>query len=167
MGYYRLGLAAESLGDQERVKKYFERAALLSDLRLREKSDLIRDPQALIHEHEQLMLDLAWAGQADRALTVVRNIQAMCNDGQEATEKPWAAECLARVAFALAIVAEKSTFSPEKKNELTSEALETLRKSIAIGFGDIVYLETDPDVAPLRKAEGFAKLLQELKAAKK
>ncbi len=164
--YYRLGLAAESQGNPEQVRRYFERACLLSDLQLREKSDLTRDPEMLVNDQVQLMLVQAWAGQASSAAVTARSIKSQLADAQQARETPWAADALARAAFAIAIAAEKGGLSEAARKTAGAEALQTLRQAIAAGFSNVDYLKTDPDVAPLRRLEGFETLVQSLIAAK-
>jgi serine/threonine protein kinase len=167
IAYYRLGLAAESQGNAEQVRKYFERACLLSDLHLREKSDQVRDPELLIDEQVQLMLEQAWAGQSSSAVITARNIKSQLEDTQQAREKPWAADALARAAFTIAIAGEKGGLSEEARKTAGTEALQTLQHAIATGFNDVEYLHTDPDVAPLRRVNGFDTILQKLIDEKK
>jgi hypothetical protein len=164
--YYRLGLAAESQGNPEQVVRYFERAGLLADLHVREKSDVTRDPEKLVDDQSLLMLVQAWAGQASSAAVTARSIKSQLADAQQARETPWAADALARAAFAIAIAAEKGGLSEAARKTAGAEALQTLRQAIAAGFSNVDYLKTDPDVAPLRRVEGFETLLQSLIAAK-
>lgn len=164
--YYRLGLAAELQGNEEQVRRYFERAALLADMHLREKTDLSRDPEVLVYDQLQLMLVQAWAGQTSAAVVTARSITSQLADAQQAREIPWAAFALARSAFAIAIASEKGGLSEAARKTAGSEALQTLQHAMAAGFDDVEYLRTDPDVAPLRRIEGFDTLVQSLNAAK-
>jgi len=166
LAYYRLGLAAESQGNAEQVRRYFERACLLTDLHVREKSDATRDPEVLVDDQVLLMLVQAWAGQASAAVLTARSFKSQLEDVQQAHETPWAPDTLARAAFAIAIAAEKGGLTEAARKTAGSEALQTLRQAIAAGFNNVDYLQTDPDVAPLRRLEGFETLLQSLIAKK-
>jgi hypothetical protein len=161
MAYYRLGLAAEEQGNAEQVRRYFERAALLSDLHHREKSDAIRDPQLLVDDEVQLMLVQAWAGQ-ERALAIARKLAKQLGEEGADRETSLATENLVRTAFAIAIYREKGLLDEEERNSLGAEALELLRQAIGLGYDNIEHLRTDPDVAPLRRIEGFKAVVQSM-----
>jgi serine/threonine protein kinase len=162
LAYYRLGLTAQAQANNDQVRRYFERASLISDLHLREKSDLVRDPEMLIDDRVQLMLEQAWAGQAAAAVQIARDIRSQLSDVQQSREKPWAAGALARAAFAIAIASEKGGLPDAGQKAARSEALLTMQQAMDLGFHDVAYLHSDPDVAPLRRIEGFDALLQSL-----
>ncbi len=164
VAYYRLGLAAEGQGNAEQVRKYFERAALISDLHLRERSDRVKDLGQLIDDQEQLMLEQAWAGQASSAVATARSIKTQIANMPRADELPWVPIGLARAAFAIAIASEQAELSAADRKSAGAEALQTLQQAIALGYNDFQYLQTDPDVAPLRRVEGFESVVHTLQS---
>jgi eukaryotic-like serine/threonine-protein kinase len=54
----------------------------------------------------------------------------------------------------------------ELRQQYVDKSLEALNQSIALGFKDVSFFTTDPDLDPIRSEPGFQKLLQKLKGAK-
>ncbi len=169
MAYYRLGLAADALGSPEQVKRYFERAVLLADISLRERSDepaAKSNPRVLVSEKTMLMLVQAWAGQAEPAVRAAREIRTLFEGTPPNGDKKTAADALSRAAFALAIVAAKTTLSDTSRQIAQREALETFKSALMMGYNDVTYLASDPDVGPLKQIEGVNDLIQNLRTTK-
>ncbi|HEV3449406.1 MAG TPA: protein kinase [Gemmataceae bacterium] len=49
------------------------------------------------------------------------------------------------------------------RQHYADKSLEALNQSVALGFKDLSFFETDPDLDPVRKQPGFLKLLEKLK----
>ncbi len=69
---------------------------------------------------------------------------------------------LAQSAFVLAIASEH--LSSKAKEELGVEAIQALELAIEKGYNDILYLQSDPDVAALRSISGFDSLIERIKS---
>ena len=161
MGYYRLGLAAVAQKDIQNVKRYFERCVLIQDLALRQKSDspaATQNPDILVNDRIGLMLSQAWAGQVEPAVITAREfVKSVTTDPQSTRENR--GHILSRAAFALGIVSQAEGLSEAHRKTAQQEAISVLRKAIAAGFSDVEYLQSDPDVGPLRSLPEFAKIL--------
>jgi tetratricopeptide (TPR) repeat protein len=51
----------------------------------------------------------------------------------------------------------------ELRQHYVDNSLEALNQSVALGFKDLSFFETDPDLDPVREEPGFHKLLEKLK----
>ncbi len=157
--YYRLGMAAYASKNTEQTQRYFARAELICDLRLREMEDVKADVDAP-HVWQQrciLMLIQAWSGKVEQAATMARRIQKRFADDQQAASRP---SRLADAAFALGLAA---LAVPENRRPAAqSEAIELMKAAINAGFKNAEYLRLDPDVSGLRAIPEFETIIQSL-----
>src|SRR5262249_43574403 len=56
--------------------------------------------------------------------------------------------------------------SPEARGRYGDRAVEVLGQAIRAGYRDVVALETDPDLTPIRKDPAFVALIERLRAAR-
>ena len=126
-------------------------------LEIREK--LAADPKAKV-SRIALMVALARCGEHARAAAIARELAA----GQAQNETIlFQAAC----GFALAAGALRDQSRPTAPADAalirnyTDRAVECIRKAKARGFADVVGLETDPDLEPIRDEPGFRALIAE------
>ncbi len=154
MGYYRLGLVSIGMGNREKAVRYFGRCALIRDLRYREMQDTAEyraDPDVALTMYIELLLPLAYSGQTAEAISGARDLVLRMQEKDEATTAN-VGNYLAQAAFVLAIASEH--LSSKDKEEIALEAIQVLELAIEKGYNDILYLQSDPDVAALRSIPG-------------
>jgi tetratricopeptide (TPR) repeat protein len=135
-------------------------------LEIREK--LATDPKAKIPQIE-LMLAQARCGQHDRASAIARELAARSPDNEMIG---FQAAC----GFALSVGAVRDGQSPALMaavgaapvasdalliRDYVDRAIDCLRRAKARGFSDVVGLETDPDLEPIRDEPAFRALITE------
>ncbi len=155
MAYYRLGMAAVSGKNPERIQKYFSRAVEIrqTPLKQREEIEGKSNGEALWTDRINLMLTQAWAGQLGPASDMARRLI----DRYKPEKSDDAAMSLFASATALGII---STYVEDSKRaQLQAEALATFKMATEAGFKDWTYAKTDLDVAPLRSIPGFEELI--------
>ncbi len=113
-----------------------------------------------------LMLVQAWAGQVEPAVRAAREIRTLFEATPPDGDKKTAGDSIVRAAFALAIVAAKSTLPDSSRQIAQREALDTFKSALRMGYNDVTYLASDPDVGPLKQIEGVNDLIQNLKVPK-
>jgi serine/threonine-protein kinase len=157
--FYRLGTARLALGD---------RGAALEDYRrgLEHRKALAGgDPNNAVKQIS-LMLALARCGRHGEAAVIARKLR------ERAAEDPgmlfYAACGFALCAGALdGPAADGDTpDAPEARRRYRDQAIEALERAIGHGYRDAVALETDPDLAPIRRDPAFTTLLGRLRPAR-
>ncbi len=160
MGYYRLGLAAVGMENNELAKKYFQRCELIRDLDLRQQQDLAatrENPDLLISSRIGLALVRAWSGNTNLAIEEARQMIARAQESAPLKTELTRGQLLMHAAAILGI-ASVGCDEPDRAT-LLAEGVRTLSMAIDAGYADIDHLRTDPDLAPLRSSEAFESLV--------
>ena len=145
---YRLGNLADLENDADLARRLYE-----ASLKIRE--DLAKISEANDRRQTELMLALAHAGQTARALELADRLSAGPNVDRE--QRVFLAGCYAQVARA----------TPANKVEQVQTALvkavDAVRTAVREGFRDRVYLETEPDLEPIRTRDDFKQIVAEIR----
>jgi tetratricopeptide (TPR) repeat protein/tRNA A-37 threonylcarbamoyl transferase component Bud32 len=148
MTLYRLGNLADLEKDANLAKSQFDAA-----LKIRE--DLAKISEANDRRQTELMLALAHSGQTARALELADRFSVGPNVDRE--QRIFLAACYAQVARA----------TPSEKAELVQTALvkavDAIRVAVCEGFRDRVYLETEPDLEPIRNRDDFKQIVGQIR----
>ena len=124
-----------------------------ASLKIRE--DLAKISEGNDRRQTELMLALAHAGQTARALELADRFSAGPNVDRE--QRIRLAACYAQVARAT---------PPEKAEQVQTalvKAVDAVRTAVREGFRDRVYLETEPDLEPIRNRDDFKQILGEIR----
>ena len=138
--------AALDLGDRAGADSNYRKC-------LEIRRPLATDPRFKPHEID-LIVALARCGEHAEA---ARRSEALVADHPDDENIQFQAAC----GFALSAGVVAS--DPSLARQYTGKALDCLRKGKARGWADIVTLETDPDLAPIRHDPAFVALLAEFK----
>ena len=148
MALYRLGNIADLEKDGDRARWHYEAA-----LKIRE--DLAKISEANDRRQTELMLALAHSGQTARAMELADRFSAGPNVDRE--QRTFLAACYAQVARAT---------PPEKGEQVQTaliKAVGAVRTAVREGFRDRVYLETEPDLEPIRNRDDFKQIVGEIR----
>jgi tetratricopeptide (TPR) repeat protein len=148
MALYRLGNLADLEKKVEEAKQDFRET-----LKIRE--DLAKVSENNDRRQTELMLVLAHTGQTARALDLADRFSVGPNVDRE--QRIFLASCYAQVARAT---------SPEKAEQVQTslvKAVDAVRTAVRDGFRDRVYLETEPDLEPIRNRDDFKQILGEIR----
>jgi tetratricopeptide (TPR) repeat protein/tRNA A-37 threonylcarbamoyl transferase component Bud32 len=152
-----LGLAYYRLGNLADIEKDAAAARGMYDASLKIRESLATISEGNDRRQTELMLALAHTGQTGRALELADRISAGPNVDRE--QRIFLASCYAQVARSTP--AEK----PEQVQTALAKAVDAVRTAVREGFRDRVYLETEPDLEPIRNREDFRQLLTEIRAS--
>jgi serine/threonine-protein kinase len=144
---YRFGTLARKLGDGPMAERCNRKC-----LEIREKlakADTISERRKI-----ELLLILPRCGQHVRAAEEAVKVRAGSPDREVLVE---VAQCLSQCAAAV-------PGDLDLQKRYTESALDALRQAVSQGFTDLVILETEPDLDPLREAPGFQSLLGSLRS---
>jgi tetratricopeptide (TPR) repeat protein/tRNA A-37 threonylcarbamoyl transferase component Bud32 len=145
---YRLGNLADLEKNADVAKRQYAES-----LKIRE--DLAKISEANDRRQTELMLALAHAGQTVRALELADRFSAGPNVDRE--QRIFLAACYAQVARATPL--EKA----EQIQTALVKAVGAVRTAVGEGFRDRVYLETEPDLEPIRYRDDFKHVLAEIR----
>lgn len=169
MNEYRRGLAFLMTNDSESALASFGRCALVRKLELEldkerlgfDSPDLDSEEadDQLLYPRMNLMLAQARAGESEEAVTEARRVIERAGRSAESPVEGYATADLYLQAAAGLSLASEHLKSEVKRNELLVEAVDAMKKSVRSGFNDIVYLENDPDLSVLKKAENYPELI--------
>jgi tetratricopeptide (TPR) repeat protein/tRNA A-37 threonylcarbamoyl transferase component Bud32 len=146
--WYRLGNLAELEKDASEARRLYE-----ASLTIRE--DLAKISEGNDRRQTELMLALAHVGQTARALELADRFSVGPNVDRE--QRIYLASCYAQVARATL---------PEKSEQVQTalvKAVGAVRAAVREGFRDRVYLETEPDLEPIRNRDDFKQILGEIR----
>jgi serine/threonine-protein kinase len=146
-----LGLALYRLGNLADVEKKPGDARPMYEAALKIREDLAKISESNDRRQTELMLALAHTSQAERALELADRFAAGPNVDRE--QRIFLASCYAQVARAI---------PPEKAEQVQTaldKAVDAVRTAVREGFRDRVYLETEPDLEPIRQRNDFKSLL--------
>jgi tetratricopeptide (TPR) repeat protein len=148
MSLYRLGNLADLEKKTDEARKEYEAA-----LQIRE--DLVRISENNDRRQTELMLALAHNGQTVRALELADRFSVGPNVDRE--QRIFLAGGYAQIARAT---------PPEKAEQVQTalvKAVDAVRTAVREGFRDRVYLETEPDLEPIRNRDDFKTILGEIR----
>ena len=150
-----LGLTWYRLGNLADLEKDADGARRLYGASLKIREDLARISEGNDRRQAELMLALAHVGQTARALELADRFSAGPNVDRE--QRIVLASCYAQVA----------RITPPEQAEQAQTALVkavgAVRAAVREGFRDRVYLETEPDLEPIRKRDDFRQILGEIR----
>ena len=150
-----LGMTLYRLGNLADLEKNTNEARRLYDASLKIREDLAKISEGNDRRQTELMLALAHAGQTARALELAERLSAGANVDRE--QHIFLASCYAQVARATL---------PDKAEEVQTalvKAVGAVRTAVRDGFRDRVYLETEPDLEPIRNRDDFKQILAEIR----
>jgi hypothetical protein len=165
MGYYRLGIAAVAMANLPQAQQYFERCELIRELEYRHRSDSAAakaNPDLLLRSRIALILAQARAGQREVSLAGARELVERANRVEPLPDGLTSQQLLLHAAAVAGIVAEQ--LSEEEGDLLRNEGVQWIEKAIETGYEDIEYLNSDPDLSPLKKSAAFIQLLKDAAA---
>jgi serine/threonine protein kinase len=144
---YSRGLAALRMKDAAGAAKY-----LSESLQIRE--ELARKDPKSEEEKMNLMLILALSDQQAEAAAIAEAVRV----GREKDQ-----ELQVTIARGYAECAATTTGDPKTKSSYEEKAVAALQAAVAAGYKDVMTLETDPDLQPIRDLPEFKKLLERVK----
>ena len=150
-----LGMTLYRLGNLADLEKNADEARRLYEASLKIREDLAKISEGNDRRQTELMLALAHAGQTARALELADRFSAGPNVDRE--QRIFLASCYAQVARAT---------PPEKAEQVQTalvKAVDAVRTAVREGFRDRVYLETEPDLEPIRNRDDFKQILGEIR----
>ncbi len=150
-----LGLTLYRLGNLAELEKDAERGRGLYEASLKIREDLVQKSEGNDRRQTELMLALAHAGRTGRALELADRFAAGPHVDRE--QLIFLAACYAQVARAT---------PPDKAEQVQTalvKAVSAVRTAVRDGFRDRVYLETEPDLEPIRNRDDFKHILAELR----
>jgi tetratricopeptide (TPR) repeat protein len=148
LAFYRLGGLAEAEKNPEQARKDFQASLGICE-------DLAKQSAENDRRQTELMLSLAHAGDPTRARELADRIAAGPNVDREL-----------RVDLARAYAQSARATPPadtERVQTALVKAVEAVRTAVRGGYRDRVFLETEPDLEPLRGREDFRQILAELR----
>ncbi len=146
--WYRLGNLADLEKDADGARHLYE-----ASLKIRE--DLAKISEGNDRRQTELMLALAHVGETARALELADRFSVGPNVDRE--QRIFLACCYAQVARATV---------PGKAEQVQTalvKAIGAVRAAVREGFRDRVYLETEPDLEPIRGRDDFKQILGEIR----
>jgi tetratricopeptide (TPR) repeat protein/tRNA A-37 threonylcarbamoyl transferase component Bud32 len=146
-----LGMTLYRLGNLADLEKKPVDARQMYEASLKIREELARISENNDRRQTELMLALAHTSQSERALELADRFSAGPNVDRE--QRIFLASCYAQAA--------RST-PPEKAERIQTalvKAVESVRTAVREGFRDRVYLETEPDLEPLRNRGDFNAIL--------
>jgi eukaryotic-like serine/threonine-protein kinase len=149
IAYYRAGTLAQRLGDAEQAKGHFQAC-----LALREQmaaADPMNDRRRM-----ELIVVLPHCGQHQRAAEMADRQRASATADSE---------LLMEMACCYAQCAAAATSDAALRQVYADKAIAAIQDAAAQGYKDVVVLETDPDLAPIRHEAGYLALVETLKQA--
>jgi hypothetical protein len=147
MSLYRLGNLADLEKDANEARRAYQ-----ASLKIRE--DLAKTSKGNDRHQTQLILALAHAGQTARALELADRFSVEPNLDRDLRVS--LASCYAQVARAT---------PPDQAEQIQSaldKAVRSVRAAVRDGFRDRIYLETDPDLEPIRSRDEFKQIIGEI-----
>jgi serine/threonine-protein kinase len=144
---YSRGLATLRLKDAAGAAKYFSES-----LQIRE--EMARKDAKSQEEKMNLMLSLAQSDRQAEAAAIAEAVRV----GREKDQ-----ELQVTIARAYAECAATTTADPKTKGRYEEKAIAALQAAVAAGYKDVMILETDPDLQPIRDLPEFKKLLERVK----
>jgi tetratricopeptide (TPR) repeat protein len=144
IAYYRLGNLADREKDDKTAFAAFDAARHIEER-------LVSDDPGNDKRQIELMMSLAHVGQVDRAAGIAESQTARPSADNELRID--AARTFAQCAR------HAPADQTEKAHAFQVKAVDAIRAAIANGFKDRVYLESDPDLDPLRSRDDFKELL--------
>ena len=150
-----LGLILYRLGNLADLEKNADLARRQYAESLKIREDLAKISEANDRRQTELMLALAHAGQTVRALELADRFSAGPNVDRE--QRIFLAACYAQVARAT------PTEKAEQIQTALVKAVGAVRTAVGEGFRDRVYLETEPDLEPIRDRDDFKQVLGEIR----
>jgi tetratricopeptide (TPR) repeat protein/tRNA A-37 threonylcarbamoyl transferase component Bud32 len=150
-----LGLILYRLGNLADLEKNADLARRQYAESLKIREDLAKISEANDRRQTELMLALAHAGQTVKALELADRFSAGPNVDRE--QRIFLAACYAQVARATP--ADKA----EQVQTALVKAVGAVRTAVGEGFRDRVYLETEPDLEPIRNRDDFKQVLGEIR----
>ncbi len=148
MTLYRLGNLADLEKNADESRRHYDES-----LKIRE--DLAKISEGNDRRQTELMLALARAGQTARALELADRFSVGPNVDRE--QRIFLASCYAQVARAT---------PPQKTEQIQTalvKAVGAVRTAVKEGFRDRVYLETEPDLEPIRNRDDFKQIVGEIR----
>jgi tetratricopeptide (TPR) repeat protein/tRNA A-37 threonylcarbamoyl transferase component Bud32 len=149
-----LGMVLYRLGNLAELEKASDEARRLYEASLKIREDLATISEGNDRRQTELMLALAHAGQTARALELADRFSVGPNVDRE--QRIFLASCYAQVARAT---------PPEMDEQVQTalvKAVGAVRTAVREGFRDRVYLETEPDLEPIRGRDDFKQILREM-----
>jgi tetratricopeptide (TPR) repeat protein/tRNA A-37 threonylcarbamoyl transferase component Bud32 len=146
-----LGVALYRLGNLADVEKKPSEAKRMYEASLTIREELARISENNDRRQTELMLALAHTGQTARASELADRFSSGPNLDRE--QRIYLAACYAQVA--------RST-PPEKAEQVQTalvKSVESVRLAVRDGFQDRVYLETEPDLEPIRNRDDFKQIV--------
>ena len=150
-----LGMTLYRLGNLADLEKKTDEAGREYEASLKIREDLAKVSENNDRRQTELMLALAHAGQPGRALELADRFSVGPNVDRE--QRIFLASCYAQVARAT---------PPEKAEQVQTalvKAVDAVRTAVREGFRDRVYLETEPDLEPIRNRDDFKQILGEIR----
>ncbi|MDB5349086.1 MAG: serine/threonine protein kinase [Planctomycetota bacterium] len=145
---YRLGNLADREKDEKAAAEAFETARKLQQQLV--DLDEHNDKRLL-----ELMTTLAHVGQTDKAAAIADRL----NGGPKVDN-----ELRLEIARCYAQCARSTPINQnEPRQTFLVKAMETLRTTVVNGFRDRVYLETEPDLEPIRNRDDFKQILADIR----
>jgi hypothetical protein len=148
LAHYRLGGLAELEKNPEQARKEFQAA-------LRIAEDLAAQSGENDRRQTELLLAMAHAGDPARARELADRIAAGPNVDREL-----------RIDLARAYAQIGRSTPPaeaERAQAALVKAVDAVRTAVREGYRDRVYLETEPDLEPIRGRDDFKQILAELR----
>jgi serine/threonine protein kinase/tetratricopeptide (TPR) repeat protein len=140
--YYRLGNYARRINDLELAKENYAKALSI-------RKDLVERSPENDRRQMELMLAQAHCGEHQPASALANKYASSGSPDNETLID--VARCLAQCS--------QATDDPALRSEYSSRALGALGTAVAQGYRDVVFLECDPDLDPLRDQAAFNALL--------
>jgi len=144
--YYQLATAYLQLKDTTAADKYFRECLKIRQARADAEPQNSR-------RQMQLIGVLPHCGEHIKAAAAAEKLRH---------SKPRDQEILIAIGCCYACCAAVPEMG-QLRQHYADKSLEALNQSVALGFKDLSFFETDPDLDPVRKQPGFHKLLEKLK----
>ncbi len=154
--YYGLVVTELRLGDTPASKQYFSEALKLLEARAQKDAKVMSVQKAL-------MVNLARCGQHQRAVQIAETVRKQAPNDEEALFQIACTYALSIPAVAPdTSVRDLSAEARQTQKRYTTAAIDALRQAIQHGYRDLVGLQMDPDLDPLRGERDFTALVNEL-----
>ncbi|HEY2785008.1 MAG TPA: serine/threonine-protein kinase [Fimbriiglobus sp.] len=146
---YSQGLAAEKTQDKPGATKYFQESLAIRENRPKLETET--------YAQKDLMVTLAHAGQHGKAVEWAGKVN-------DYNKKKNDAATFVDIANCYAICSTVVAATNEEKKAYVKNAIDALQLAVDAGYGDIVNLETEPDLDGIRDQDQFKLILTKLKA---